>query len=103
LFKYFLTCSTAHAFSLSLSGIYNYINPHMKNMYFQKLNKSPPGASESHTNSSVLQAMSYIYVLIHENKTIDDMLSNINLGKARLLQDTLIDSDSDKAHVILEK
>lgn len=75
----------------------------MKNMYFQKLNKSPPGASESHTNSSILQAMSYIHVLIHENKTIDNMLLSINLGKARLLQDTLMDSDSDKAHVILEK
>ncbi|KAG2213200.1 hypothetical protein INT47_011349, partial [Mucor saturninus] len=60
-------------------------------------------ASESHTSNSILKSMSDIHVPIHENKTNDDMLLNINLGKARLVQDTLMDSDSYKVQMILEK
>ncbi|RCH78679.1 hypothetical protein CU097_000166, partial [Rhizopus azygosporus] len=105
LLKEELTCEEDALLELSLSGIYNYLNPYMKKVYQEKLNRSPPStiiATATATNS-VAEAMTGVRNLLDSKKDMNDILYKVQLEKARLVKEKLRHSDMYKALAILEK
>lgn len=71
---------------LSLSGIYNYLNPYMKKVYQEKLNRSPPSTiiiTTTATNS-VAEIMTGVRNLLDSEKDMDDIPYKVQLEKADL-------------------
>ncbi|CAO3691492.1 unnamed protein product [Rhizopus stolonifer] len=104
LLKEELTCEEDALPELSLSGIYNYLNPYMKKVY-QKLNRSPPSTIITTTTdtNSIDEAMTGVRNFLDNEKDMDDILYKVQLGKARLVKEKLRHSDMYKALAILEK
>jgi hypothetical protein len=90
---------------LNLSGIYNYLNPYMKKLYQEKLNRSPSSTIITTTTApnSVAEAMTGVLNLLDSEKDMDDILSKMKLEKARLVKEKLRHGDMYKALAILEK
>ncbi|PHZ07672.1 uncharacterized protein RHIMIDRAFT_95344 [Rhizopus microsporus ATCC 52813] len=105
LLKEELTCEEDALLELSLSGIYNYLNPYMKKVYQEKLNRSPPSTVITTTTAtnSVAEAMTGVRNLLDSEKDMDDILYKVQLEKARLVKEKLRHSDMYKALAILEK
>ncbi|EPB88582.1 hypothetical protein HMPREF1544_04575 [Mucor circinelloides 1006PhL] len=76
LLKEELTCEEDALLELSLSGIYNYLNPYMKKVYQEKLNRSPPSTIITTTTAtnSVAEAMTGVRNLLDSEKDMDDIL-----------------------------
>ncbi|CEG66265.1 hypothetical protein RMATCC62417_02876 [Rhizopus microsporus] len=105
LLKEELTCEKDALLELSLSGIYNYLNPYMKKVYQEKLNRSPPSTIITTTTAtnSVAEAMTGVRNLLDSKKDMNDILYKVQLEKARLVKEKLRHSDMYKALEILEK
>lgn len=90
---------------LSLSGIYNFLNPYMKKVYQEKLNRSPPSTiiiTTTATNS-VAEVMTGVRNLLDSEKDMNDIPYKVQLEKTRLVKENLRHSDMYKALAILEK
>ncbi|KAG2193033.1 hypothetical protein INT46_000006, partial [Mucor plumbeus] len=91
LLKEELTCEEDALLELSLSGIYNYLNPYMKKMHQEKLNRSPPSTIITTTTdtNSVAEAMTGVRNLLDSEKDMDNILYKVQLEKARLVKEKL--------------
>ncbi|KAI8092096.1 hypothetical protein BDF21DRAFT_410937 [Thamnidium elegans] len=89
---------------LSLSGIYNYINPYMKNIYETELDRPMPVSNNNNNNNDfVSDAISLGFETVNKIKNIDEALSYIQLEKSKLSQNRNRDTDEYIMLSILEK